>query len=61
MSDTEQRVLDTELRVLALRLAVESEGPKALTDEVLTAACAIYAFLKGGENEPGADAGLRPN
>jgi len=43
------------------RLAVEWEGPKALTDEVLMAACAIYAFLKGGEDEPGADAGRRPN
>ena len=61
MSDTELRVRDTELRVLALRLAVECEGPKALTDEVLTAACAIYAFLKGGEDQPGADAGRRPN
>ena len=43
------------------RLAVECESPKALTDEVLMAACAIYAFLKGGEDEPGADAGRRPN
>ena len=33
MSDTKLRVRDTDLRVLALRLAVEREGPKALTDE----------------------------
>jgi hypothetical protein len=33
--------------------------PKGLTDEVLMAACAIYAFLKGGEDEPGT--GRRPN
>jgi hypothetical protein len=33
VSDTELRVRDTDLRVLALRLAVECEGPKALTDE----------------------------
>jgi hypothetical protein len=54
-------VSDTELRALAFRLAVECQGPKALTDEVLTAACEIYAFLKGGEDERGADARRRPN
>ena len=43
------------------RLPVESEGPAALTDEVLMAASAIYAYLRSGEEEPGADAGLRPN
>jgi hypothetical protein len=35
--------------------------PEGADDEVLMAACAIYAFLKGGEDEPGADAGRRPN
>jgi hypothetical protein len=43
------------------RLPVECEGPAELTDEVLMAACAIYAFLRSGEEEPGADAGRRPN
>ena len=52
---------DTELRILALRLALECEGPKAVTNEVLDAAEAIYAFLKGEDREAGAEAGRRPN
>ena len=51
---------DTDLRILALRLALECEGPKAVTNEVLDAAEAIYAFLRGldagGDVEP-----QRPN
>ena len=51
---------DTELRILALRLAVECEGPKAVTNEVLDAAEAIYAFLSAQE-DAGVEAGRRPN
>ena len=59
---------DIELRILALRLAVECEGPKAAPQEVLDMARAIYAFLKGeddaflkGEENAGAKAGRLPN
>ena len=59
---------DIELRILALRLAVECEGPKTTTQEVLDMARTIYAFLKGeddaflkGEEDAGAKAGRRPN
>jgi hypothetical protein len=52
---------DAELRVLALRLALECEGPKAVTSEVLDAADAIYAFLKGEDRDAGVEAGRRPN
>jgi len=38
---------ETELRILALRVAIECEGPKAVTGEVLDAAELVYAFLKG--------------
>jgi hypothetical protein len=61
-------VSDIELRILALRLAVECEGAKATTQEVLDMARAIYAFLKGeadallkGEEDAGAKAGRRSN
>jgi len=52
---------DTELRILALRLAVECEGPKAVTNEVLDAAEAIYAFLTAKDEDAGVEAGRRPN
>jgi hypothetical protein len=58
--DVITRVLEDGRRGEA-RLPVECEGPAVLTDEVLMAACAIYAFLRSGEEEPGADAGGRPN
>jgi hypothetical protein len=38
---------DEDLRVIALAAALECEGPKALTGEVLAAAEEIYRFLKG--------------
>ncbi len=54
---------DAELRAYALRLAIECEGPKAVTQEVLEAACMIYAFLTGADDAGAAasDAGRRPN
>ena len=52
---------DSELRILALRLALECEGPKAMTNEVLDAAEAIYAFLAAQDEGAGVKAGRRPN
>jgi hypothetical protein len=43
-------VSDTELRVLALAAAIECQGPKAVTGEVLDAAEEFYRFLKGLED-----------
>ncbi len=40
---------DEELRFYALLLAERMEGAKAMTSEVLAAAEAILAFLKGPE------------
>jgi hypothetical protein len=54
-------VSDTELRILALRLTLEREGPKAVTNEVLDAAGAIYAFLTAKDQDTGVEAGRRPN
>ena len=45
---------DDDLRVIALAAALECEGPKALTGEVLAGAEEIYRFLKG---QRGDDAG----
>ncbi len=44
---------DEDLRVIALAAAIECEGPKAVTGEVLDAAEAIYRFLKGLEDAVG--------
>ena len=52
---------ETELRILALRIAVECEGTKAVTNEVLDAAEAIYAFLTAKDEDARVDAGRRPN
>ena len=49
MSDA--RTQDEDLRVLALAAAIECEGPKALTGEVLAAAEEIYRFLKGQRDD----------
>jgi hypothetical protein len=51
---SERATADEDLRVIALAAALECEGPKALTDEVLAAAEEIYRFLKG---PPDDDAG----
>ena len=40
-----------DLRVIALAAALECEGPKALTGEVLAAAEEIYRFLKGQRDD----------
>jgi hypothetical protein len=42
---------DEELRVIALAAALECEGPKALTGEVLAAAEEIYRFLRGQHDD----------
>jgi hypothetical protein len=42
---------DEDLRVIALAAALECEGPKALTGEVLAAAEEIYRFLKGQRDD----------
>ena len=42
---------DEDLRVIALAAALECEGPKALTNEVLDAAEEIYRFLKGERDD----------
>jgi hypothetical protein len=44
---------DEDLRVIALAAALECEGPKALTNEVLDAAEEIYRFLKGRRDDAG--------
>ena len=51
---------DTELRILAVDMAIQCEGPKAVTDEVLAAADDIYRFLKGETVTEQTDA-PRPN
>lgn len=47
---------DQELRLIALSAAIEIEGEKAVTNEVLGCAEAIYDFLRGvesiGEGKP---------
>ena len=52
---------DEDLRVIALAAALACEGPKALTNEVLDAAEAIYAFLTAKDEGAGVEAGRRPN
>ena len=42
---------DTDLRLVALAAAIECEGPKAVTGEVLDAAEEIYRFLKGERDD----------
>ena len=44
---------DEDLRVIALAAALECEGPKAVTNEVLDAAEEIYRFLKGERDDAG--------
>jgi hypothetical protein len=43
---------DQELRVYALETAIRTEGPKAVVEEVIAAAEAIYDFLMNQESVP---------
>ena len=44
---------DEDLRIIAIAAAMQCEGPKAVTAEVLDAAEEIYRFLKGRRDDAG--------